>query len=93
MTTEGLVKRWLIKDSENTSGEKTCLVAIYHLWQCDFTYDFIYIHITGTGHRLLHSDSSVPFTITKYNPAVWLQELIWGPVHVFRLKVTKDFEK
>lgn len=93
VTTEGLVK-WSKKTSEvaykrfrEHIREKTCLVVeIYHLWQCDFIYDCIYIHITRTGQRLLRTDSSMPFTIINYNPNVWQREVIWGPVRVFRLK-------
>lgn len=68
-------------------------MRIYHLWQSDFIYDCIYIHIARTGQGLVRRDNSMPFTIINYKPRSVAAELIWGPVHVFRLKVNKDFEK
>jgi len=69
-------KTWLIKDLENTSGKRLG-PEIHHLWQCDFIY--------GTSQILFLSDRSrFPSTITKNKPMIWEQEMIWGPVHVFR---------
>lgn len=70
MTTEGLVQRKSEVAYERFREHimrKTCVVEIYHLWQCDFISDCICIHITKAGQRLLHSDSSVPFSIINYN--------------------------
>lgn len=70
--------------------EKSSWAEIYHLWQFNFIYDFIYIHITRVGQRLLQRDSSMPLTIINYNLTVWQQGLAEGPVDIFRIKASED---
>lgn len=76
--------RWLIKDSGSTSGKRL------HLWQYDFIYCCIYIHITKMSPKLLCRDSSLPFTVTIYNPRLAAKAVL-GSVHIFRLWVNKNF--